>query len=41
MVLEYCKPIYMSDLDKNDKRRIGALVQGVIEEAYFKNKELV
>lgn len=41
VVLEYCKPIYMNDLDKNDKRHIGELVQGVIKEAYFKNKELV
>ena len=41
VVLEYCKPIYMNELDKCDKRRIGALVQDVIKEAYFKNKELV
>jgi len=37
VVLEYCKPIYMNELDKSDKRRIGALVQDVIKEAYFKN----
>lgn len=41
VVLEYCKPIYINDLDKSDRRRIGALVQDVIKEAYFKNKELV
>ena len=41
VVLEYCKPIYMNELNKSDKRRIGALVQDVIKEAYFKNKELV
>lgn len=41
VVLEYCKPIYMNELDKNDRRRIGALVQDVIKEAYFRNKELV
>lgn len=41
VVLEYCKPIYINELDKSDKRRIGALVQDVIKEAYFKNKELV
>ena len=41
VVLEYCKPIYMNELDKADKRRIGELVQGVIKEAYFRNKELV
>lgn len=41
VVLEYCKPIYMNELDKKDKRRIGVLVQDVIKEAYFKNKELV
>ena len=31
----------MNELDKKDKRRIGVLVQDVIKEAYFKNKELV
>lgn len=41
VVLEYCKPIYMSELDKADRRRIGALVQDVIKEAYYRNKELV
>lgn len=41
VVLEYCKPIYMNELDKKDKRRIGVLVQDVIKKAYFKNKELV
>lgn len=41
VVLEYCKPIYINELDKNDRRRIGALVQDVIKEAYYKNKELV
>ena len=41
VVLEYCKPIYVKELDKNDRRRIGALVQDVIKETYFKNKELV
>lgn len=41
VVLEYCKPIYMIELDKADRRRIGALVQDVIKEAYYRNKELV
>lgn len=41
VVLEYCKPIYMNELDKNERRHIGALVQDVIKEAYFRNKELV
>ena len=41
VVLEYCKPIYMNELDKTDRRRIGTLVQDVIKEAYFRNKELV
>ncbi len=41
VVLEYCKPIYMNELDRNEKRHIGALVQDVIKEAYFRNKELV
>lgn len=41
VVLEYCKPIYINELDKSDRRRIGALVQDVIKKAYYKNKELV
>lgn len=39
VVIEYGKPIYMSELSKEDKKFIGAKVQKIIEETYFKNKE--
>ncbi len=39
VVIEYCKPIYVKDLDKEERRHIGATVQNIIKETYFKNKE--
>lgn len=41
VVIEYGKPILLSELDKEEKKFIGAKVQKIIEETYFKNKELV
>ncbi|MBR1691337.1 MAG: 1-acyl-sn-glycerol-3-phosphate acyltransferase [Lachnospiraceae bacterium] len=41
VVIEYGKPIYMKELSKEDKKAIGAYVQNIIRETYFKNKELV
>lgn len=41
VVIEYLPPIYMHELDKEDKKKIGDYVSGKIQEAYFKNKELV
>ncbi len=41
VVIEYGKPIYTKDLDKESRRHISEAVQGIIEEMYFKNKELV
>lgn len=41
VVIEYGKPIYMNELTKEEKKRIGASVQKVIEDMYFKNKELI
>lgn len=38
VVLEYGKPIDMKELDKEEKKRIGAYVQNVISETYQKNK---
>lgn len=40
VIIEYGKPIYTKDMNKEARRHIGATVQGVIEEMYFKNKEL-
>jgi 1-acyl-sn-glycerol-3-phosphate acyltransferase len=41
VVLEYGKPIYMSDMTREEKKNIGETVQGIIKETYFKNQELV
>ena len=40
-VIEYGKPIYTKELDKEARRHIGTTVQDIIKEMYFKNKELV
>ena len=39
VVIEYCKPFYINDLDKEDKKFVGAYTQKIISEVYFKNKE--
>ena len=41
VVIEYGKPIYVRDLDKEQKRQLSAMVQDVIKANYEKNKELV
>lgn len=41
VVIEYCKPVYIKDLPKEEKKFVGVHVQKIIEEAYFRNKELV
>lgn len=41
VVIEYGKPIYTKELDKEARRHIGTTVQDIIKEMYFKNKELV
>ncbi len=41
VVIEYGRPIYTKDLDKESRRNISEKVQGIIKEMYFKNKELV
>lgn len=41
VVIEYGEPIYMENLPKEEKKFIGAKVQKIIEETYFKNKELL
>ncbi len=39
VVIEYCEPVYMKDLDKETKKAIGAYVSDIIADAYFKNKK--
>lgn len=41
VILEYGKPIYPSDLDKETKKKIGAHCQGIIEEMLVKNAALL
>lgn len=41
VVLEYGKPILMSELDKEDKKHIGQYVQNIISETYYKNSNLI
>ena len=41
VVIEYGKPIYTKDLDKESRRHISETIQETIKEMYFKNKELV
>ena len=39
VVIEYGKPIYVDQLDKETRKSISTYVQGIISETYFKNKE--
>lgn len=41
VIIEYCKPVYINELEKEDKKFIGAYVQKIISDTYFKNKELL
>ena len=41
VVIEYGKPIYPKDLDKETRKSMGTYVQHIISETYFKNKELI
>lgn len=41
VVIEYGKPIYPNDLDKEQKKHIGAYVQNIVQETIHKNAELV
>ena len=40
VILEYCKPIYIKDIPKAERKFVGAHVQELIKQTYFKNKEL-
>ena len=41
VIIEYGKPIYPNDLDKETKKHIGAYVQGIIQTTINKNAGLV
>lgn len=39
VVVEYLKPVYISEMDKESRKHVGTLVAEQIKEAYFANKE--
>ena len=41
VIIEYGKPIYPNDLDKEEKKHVGTYVQNIIQETINKNTELV
>lgn len=41
VIIEYGKPIYIKDLPREEKKFIGAKVQKIIEETYFKNSTIL
>lgn len=41
VVIEYGKPVCMSDMTRDEKKNIASSMQEVIKEMYFKNKELI
>lgn len=40
-ILEFCEPVDLNSLSKEERKFAGAYVQKIIEEKYMKNKELV
>lgn len=41
IILEYCKPVYPKDLSKEDRKKLSELIENIIRETYYKNRELV
>ena len=41
VIVEYGKPIYVDELEKEDKKHLGAYTQNVILEMLKKNQELI
>lgn len=39
VIIEYCEPVYMKDLDKEARKDIGKYVGDIILERYMKNKK--
>ncbi len=40
VILEYGKPIYLDQLNKEDQKRLGSYCQSIVNEMYEKNKSL-
>ena len=41
VILEYGKPIYADQLDKEDKKHLGTYTQNIIHEMLVKNKSML
>lgn len=39
VIIEYGKPIYLNELTKEERKKIGSKVQGIIAETYDKNRQ--
>lgn len=39
VILEYCEPVYVDQLNKETRKSLGTYVSGIIADTYFKNKE--
>ena len=39
VIIEYCKPIYMEDMDKKEKKHIGEIVRQIIAEKLQQNAQ--
>ena len=41
VVIEYCKPIYVKELSREDRKALGAYTQNIIRKTIEKNKALL
>lgn len=41
VIIEYCEPVYIKDLDKEDRKDLGKYVGDIIMEKYRENKKLL
>ncbi len=41
VIIEYCEPIYVKNLEKETQKALGTHVSGIIADTYFKNKGLL
>ncbi len=41
VIIEYCEPIYMKDLSREEKKNISNRVHDIIQERYMENKKLL
>lgn len=39
VVIEYCKPVLINELPKEERKKVGSYFSNIIAEAYFRNKK--